>query len=415
MKIINIDEALKLPQTMKVLHEALDDYLAKQEELFQKSNPIYEIFQYVPLDRFQKSFGSSTGFDQAFEQVVDYSTYPGFNSGDGFKTTISYKVFAGKVVITWQTILEGDKAGITKEITDFQTAWQRQVVEFAMFATTAFFGKKIFDPVSKTYLKIDAADTVDGDPMSYVKNPVFSNAHTVVRKEDMSDEKFNSMKQSNKFYIDIALDGSDPLAPAKLANGLHQIKTIMSKYLNDNGKRAAVNGRKKIVMTEDAQLNAIIDSILAADNFSYATGKPTLNTVKNGFDKYYTPYLDGNFEQKIPQFATGEDGIAHGFMILDPAYNKANSGPSMVERRAFRLRAVKTDEPEGIKYLADQLFDFFCASWRGIAYVYIGKPNGATGEWNDIKTFTEIKPVVFASAVQVVNTTTNPVNTKSVQ
>jgi hypothetical protein len=102
--------------------------------------------------------------------------------------------------------------------------------------------------------------------------------------------------------------------------------------------------------------------------------------------------------------------------MLDPEYNNANKGPMMVERLGFSMKAVKTDDPEGIKYLGKQAFDFFCPSWRGIAYVYIGTPaaNG-NGEWNDIQTFTKIEPVVFAQPVQIVNGTTNPVNTKEVQ
>ena len=45
--------------------------------------------------------------------------------------------------------------------------------------------------------------------MGDVKNPVFTNAHTVVRREDMSTAEFNAMKQSNKFYINVELDGTD--------------------------------------------------------------------------------------------------------------------------------------------------------------------------------------------------------------
>lgn len=404
MRIINIDKALELPQEMKVLHEALEDLYAKQQEEFQKSNPLKEIYQVVPLDRFQKSFGSSTGFKKAFEKTVDYAAYPGFANGDGFKTTVSYTPFSGKVVVSWQTILEGDYAGITQTLKDFKTAWDRQIVELGMFALTGMFGKKVFDPVSKNWIKIDAADTVDGDPMNPVKNPVFTNKHNIVRRDDMTEAEFAKGVQANKFFIDVKLDGTDPLAYAKLANGLYQVKVRMNKYLDDNGQRAGLRGRKKIVATEDAQLNSAIESILAADNFTYATGKPSLNQVKDGFDRYFTPYLDGTEEQPIPQFATGEDGIAKGLLILDPEYNKANHGPMMVERYGYQMRAVKTDEPRGIKYLADQAFEFFCPSWRGIVYVYIGRPNGAKGEWNDIDTFVEIKPVVFANAVQVVGT-----------
>ena len=418
MKFFNIDEALKLPQTFNVLMNALDELYAKRQEEFQKSNPLTQIYQTVSLNQFQKSFGSSTGFKQAFERTVDYAAYPGFSSGDGFRTTISYKPFNGKVVFTWQTLLEADYSGIKDTLSNYQIAWQRQIVEFGMFALTAFFGNKVYDKVSKTYLKIDSADTTDGDPMTPTKNPVFTNKHNVVKTEGMSDAEFKSLQQSNKYYIDIKLDGSDPLAYAKLADGLYQIKTNMAKLLDDNGKRAGVTGRKKIVATEDAHLNAALNSVINSDvfccepNLHANSQNSVLNPVKSAFNTYFTPYLDGNIDQPIPQFATDATaGYAKGFLILDDEYNKANKGPMMVERVGFSMKAVKTDEPEGIKYLAKQAFDFFCPTWRGVAYVYIGKPTGSGNAWNDPATFTEIKPVVFPKAVTVVG----EVTTKAVE
>ena len=410
MKFFNIDEALKLPQTFDVLHEALDELYAKRQEEFQKSNPLMEIYKMVPLNQFQKSFGSSTGFKQAFEQTVDYASYPGFSNGDGFRTTVSYKPFNGKVVFTWQTLLEGNASGVSETLSDYQIAWQRQVVEFGMFALTAFFGGKVYDKISKSYLKINSADTTDGDPMTETKNPVFTNVHTVVKTEEMTAAEFTNLKQSNKFYVDIKLDGTDPLAFAKLANALYQIKVRMNKYFDDNGKRAGVRGRKKIVATEDAQLNSALDAVLMAPDFSQTVGKPALNMVKDGFDTYYTPYLDGNIDQPIPQFAVNDTlGYAQGLLILDPEYNGMNKGPMMVERLGFSMKAVKTDDPEGVKYLGKQAFDFFCPSWRGIAYLYIGTPAGSSGAWNDVSTFTQITPVGYAPAVAV----TNVVQTKA--
>ena len=35
----------------------------------------------------------------------------------------------------------------------------------------------------------------------------------------------------------------------------------MNKYLDDNGQRAGLRGRKKLVMTEDAHLNQAINAI----------------------------------------------------------------------------------------------------------------------------------------------------------
>lgn len=421
MQFFNIDKALSLPQKFNVMHNALDELYAKRNEEFQRDNPLKKIYKMVPLNQFQKTFGSSIGFKQAFEQTVDYASYPGFTNGNGFKATIGYKPFNGKVVFTWQTILEGDAAGMSETLSEYQIAWQRQLVEYGMFALTGFFGGKIYDKVSKTHMKIQSADTVDGDPMGDLHNPVFSNAHTIVRTDDMTDEVFEAAKQSNKYYINVKLDGTDPLAYAKIADGLNQIKVRMNKLKDDNNQYAGLRGRKLLVTTEDARLNGVLDSILAADDFSAAVGSPTLNLVKGKFDTYYTPYLEGNPDQPIPMFATSnpedpndiyKDGYAHGILMLDPEYNNANKGPMMVERLGFSMKAVKTDEPEGIKYLGKQAFDFFCPTWRGVAYIHIGVPAGvkASGTWDDPDTFDEIKPMAFGTPVSVVNTVTTKVD-----
>ena len=403
MRFFNIDKTLELPQTFNVMHEALDDLYAKRQEEFEKNNPLTYIYKIVPLNQFQKTYGSSTGFKQAFEGTVDYASAAGFTNGDGFRFTIGYKPFSGKVVFTWQALLEADPKGISETLDQYQTAWHRQIVQYGMYALTGFFGGKVYDKVSKTYIQLTSADTPDGDTMNSTKNPVFYKSHTVVRREGMSDAEFNAMKQSNKFYIPVVLDGSDPLAYAKLANGLYQVKSLMNNYLDDNGQLAGVSGRKSLVMTDDSHLGMAIKSILAAPDFSQAVGIPTLNPIKGDFDLYTTAYLQGNYDQLMPQFKS-TNGLAKGILLLDKDYNAANKGPMMVERVAFQLKPVKTEDPEGIKYMGKQAFDFFCPSWRGIAYIYIGTPDGSGGAWNDPTTFTAITPVANAQAVNVVNT-----------
>jgi len=403
MRFFNIDKALELPQTFNVMHEALDDLYAKRQEEFEKNNPLTYIYKMVPLTQFQKTYGSSTGFKQAFEGTVDYASAVGFTNGDGFKFTIGYKPFSGKVTFTWQFLLEADPKGISESLSDYQTAWHRQIVQYGMYALTAFFGGKVYDKVSKTYLLLTSSDTPDVDTMNTSKNPVFYKSHTVVRREGMSTAEFDAMKQSNKFYLPIALDGSDPLAYAKLANGLYQIKSLMNNYLDDNGQLAGVSGRKSLVMVDDAHLKLALKSVFAAQDFTQAVGIPTLNPIQGDFDLFTTPYLQGNYDQAIPQFAA-TNGLAKGILLLDKDYNSANKGPMMVERVPFSMKPHETKDPEGLVYMGKQAFDFFCPSWRGIAYIYIGLPGGSGGAWNDPATFTAITPVANAMAVNVVNT-----------
>ena len=93
----------------------------------------------------------------------------------------------------------------------------------------------------------------------------------------------------------------------------------------------------------------------------------------------------------------------------------------MVERLGFSMKAVKTDEPEGIKYLGKQAFDFFCPTWRGVAYVYIGDPNDMYKKdnkkyaWANPETFDEIKTMAFGKPVTIVNENTNVETTSNTQ
>ncbi len=76
------------------------------------------------------------------------------------------------------------------------------------------------------------------------------------------------IKPKRRNSRDIIQTANSPLAPAKLANTIYQIKVYMNKLRDDNGQLAGLRGRKKVIATEDAQLNQILDSIWAADDFS---------------------------------------------------------------------------------------------------------------------------------------------------
>ena len=417
MKIFNIDEALRKPTKYKVLNEineAMDMLYASRQELFEKDNPLRQIYNKVSLDRFQRSYNSGIGFKQAFEQTTDFSIYPGFTDAEGFKGTISYRIFGGTQIITWQALMESDKAAIAERIKNWQTAWQRQYVISGMFALTGMFGKKVFDKTSKSYYYINSIDSVDGDVYNTQKNPIFSKKHTIVKTDEMTDADIEANYQSNKFWIEVDLSGEDPFAVQKLANGLQQVKTYQKKLKDDNNQLAGVTGAKKIVCTEDAQLNSVLNAILAADNFSDATGKTILNPMKAGFSLYTTAYLDGDGQHDMPQFAVDEAaGYAHGLLMLDPAFNAANKGPMEVERTPFKVDVVEQKNPEGVLYIGKQCCDFTCLTWQGIAYIFVGTEAQMTAQksklesekkdasWLAKDTFTKITPKFFKPTVAI--------------
>lgn len=404
--IINIDEALKLRTDYNVLKEPLHAMLTEQQEAWERANPIDMLFTRGTLDTFQKTFTSSIGFEHAFAETADFTNGPIFNTEEGFAKTYTSRTFQGSFIITQQVLEDGDAGAVKDNATKFMTRWHADLVEYAMTAISAGFG------VEQTWgsaanggvsrLKLMTADTTDGDIASTTKNPLFSNVHTVVKRDGMTDDQFNAAKQSNIFRAAkdttntdtnpaIVIGGDDPGQIAKLADFINQVISTMENYRDDNNKRAGVLGKKTIVAPNDPHLKAALNAAISMDMFK---GVPNpayqIATVET------TPYL-----LDIPQCANGI-----GFFIVDKAYNAANHGPEFTERIPLTLDADQLKRPKGIVYDGRQRFDINVASWRGIAYCYLGTPEASkTGDWNYKTKFTNIIPVdTFVKPVSVVGT-----------
>ena len=78
--IINIDEALKLRSEYNILREPLNEMIIRQQEAWEKSNPLDMIYNRGTLDQFQRTYVSSIGFDHAFAETNDYAIGPIFNT-----------------------------------------------------------------------------------------------------------------------------------------------------------------------------------------------------------------------------------------------------------------------------------------------------------------------------------------------
>ena len=114
-----------------------------------------------------------------------------------------------------------------------------------------------------------------------------------------------------------------------------------------------------------------------------------------------TPYL-----RDLSCCFNGGKGV--GFFIVDKTYNAENQGPEFTERVALTLNVDERKNPYGIAYDARQRFDINVASWRGIAYVYIGStaPDFTLSGWSSLAEVTPIATVVKpVTVVGTVNTT----------
>lgn len=395
--IINVDEALKLRSEYNILREPLNQMIVNQQEEFERANPIDMIYNRASIDKFQETFVSSIGFRHALAETGDYGIGPIFNTAEGFSATYRTRIFEGSFIITQQVLEDRAYGQARDDAAQFIRRWNGDIVEYAMTAISGGFGKEVvFGEIDghKSKLKLTSADTTDGT-LDGTKNPLFYNKHTIVKRDEMTDDEIKAAYQSNKFYVDIDITGEDPARISKLADAINQVIVYMENYKDDNNKYAGVRGAKSIVTANNAHLKAAINTALSLDMFKQGDAMFP-NPAKDAATYQQTPYLN-DFEQ------FGNVGI----LILDKSYNAENHGLEFTERIPLTMNVIEQKRPYGVVYDARQRFDINCATWRGVAYLHLGKPTGSTGDWNDIDTFTEITPAAtVVKPVSVVGTVT---------
>ena len=399
--IINIDEALKLRSDYNILKEPLHSMMKNQQEAWERENPIDFIFSRGSLGSFQETYTSSIGFDHAFAETADYSVGPIFNTAEGFSATYRTRTFQGGFIISQQVLEDGQVRRVKDDASAFIKRWHGDIVEYAIASLAGGFGEDYYweNGDGKSRLRLNSADTVDGDIMNSTKNPLFTNAHKTVKREGGTP-----ITQSNLFYVDTAdlkIGGEDAGQISKLADVINQVITTMENYRDDNGKRAGVLGAKTIVAGNDAHLKAALETAVSTDVFMQGETKFPNPAKSRATVKTSPYYLDIDM---------CKDG--NGFFIVDKAYNEENHGLELTERIPFTLDAFeKREAPRGIKYEGRQRFDINCASWRGIAYVRLGTPGNNSG-WDNVGNYTRITPTsTIVKPVSVVGTVSTKAST----
>jgi hypothetical protein len=371
--LINIAEALKNRADYNILREPINDMLKNKQEAWEQKNPIDLLFQRGTISGFQQTYTSSIGFQHAFAETSDYAVAPIFNTHEGFSKVYTSRTFQGGFIITQQVLEDQAYSSVKSTANQFMTRWHGDQVEYAMKAIASGFGKvTTFGSAAnggESNLLLTSADTVDGSVMTATKNPLFTNGHTIVKRKDMTNADIIAKLQANAFYVKdgstngLVLDGSDPGLVAKMADVINQVITCMENYKDDNDKFAGVQGAKRIVAPNDARLQSILSAALDMNAFDGMGPNPAYKRAS----LETTPYLR---DLACCFDKTSQRGV--GFFIVDPSYNAENQGPEFTERVALTLNIDERKNPYGIAYDARQRFDINVASWRGIAYVYIG-------------------------------------------
>jgi hypothetical protein len=385
--IINIDKALELRSDYNILREPLNAMLQSQQEAWERKNPVDLLFNRGTISTFQETYTSSIGFEHAFAETGDYAVGPIFNTAEGFSATYRTRTFQGGFIITQQALEDRQLGRVKDDASAFIKRWHGDIVEYAMAAIASGFGTAVEWGSSAnggvSTLKLQSADTTTGE-LDGQKNYLFSTEHTVVKRKGMDATTFNNAKQSNLFRAEVAINDIGALADV-----INQVITVMENYKDDNNKRAGVLGAKTIVAPNNPHLVAALNTALSMDMFKDINGAQGINPAYKKATVESTPYL-----LDIAPCAEGK-----GFFIVDKAYNASNHGPEFTERVPLTLDVENTKKPKGISYEGRQRFDINVASWRGIAYVYIGA--AGDGNWTKGTVITPAEPI--AKPVKVVN------------
>lgn len=401
--IINIDQALAERSRYNILREPLHEMMQAEQEAWERENPIDLIFNRGTISTFQETYNSTIGFDRAFAETSDFNVGPIFNQAEGFSATYRTRTFQGGFIITQQTLEDGQYGKIKDEASAFGKRWRADVVDYALKSLEGAFGKQTEwgDNTNGgvTRLKLESADTTDGDITTANKNPLFTNAHTIVKRKGKtynfqakSDVNVKTDAQSNLYALNVDLTGDASNKISAIADAINHVITEMENYKDDNGKITGVLGSKDIIIPNDAHLKAALNTVLAMDMFDWGDSK-YLNPAYQRATLKSTPYLNQVCDGKV-------------IFIVDKAYNASNHGLELTERIPFTLDATEIKRPSGIAYDGRQRFDINTASWRGIAAIYLGDVSSSAPTWAANKEmFTVLETASeIATPVKVVNT-----------
>jgi hypothetical protein len=411
----NIDTGLDNRHDFNVLNEPIKDLMNKLVETWQRENPLAMFYTFATMKGFQDTYTSSIGFANAFAETGDYAVAPIFNNHEGFSKVFSNRTFQGGFIVTQELIEDGKTGAINELVTKFTTRWGGGKVEYGITALMAGFGQEVVwgdqSVGGASVIKMDSYDTPDGNIRNPLKNPLFYNKHTIVKRREMSNADIAAMYQSNAYYVTdgaatptygLNLLGSDPGMLARLGDVINQVITNMENLRDDNGKYAGVIGAKTIIAPNDARLKAALETVLSLDMFNDMGQKRGLNPAFKRASLETTVYL-----RDIACCYDKTAGIATGFFIVDKAWMSANKGLEWTTRVPMTMNVAQKRNPYGIAYDGRERFDVNVATWQGIAYVYIGAaapsftvtPSGGTA-WDNLTPLTTIatlvKPVSIA-------------------
>ena len=387
--IFNIDESVR-NSAFNILQEPIKMILENETEAFERDSIIPKVFVMRTTDKYREEYRSTTAMD-GFKPTEDMEPAGLSDFEEGYSKQYVFQTWTNAFIVSKQTIEDNQLMSIEPKAMGFIKSYGRTREIYAVNMIGAGLGKtnKAYKITEKSGLGMDTVDgSLDGEKQQY-----FHNAHKPVGYSASGERNFT---QSNKFYANIAWDGSDPELEEKVLDVIGQVESRMKTYKDDKGNIVPVNPTT-IVMAEDYRLSDVLMRGLKSKYGSRLDG----NGVNLQFGKYnlvISPYLSA---------IDGFEDTDHAIILLDPQRNREGMGLTWFDRVPLQIDSYVDKKTKANVWDGRARFGAGFGDFRAMAYI-----NLANGETTNS---TQITPLATSvKAVKVVNSTSDPVNTKEV-
>ena len=396
--IYNIEEAIK-NSAFNVLQEPIKMILDNQIEAYEKQSIISKFFVMKTTDRYMEEYRSTTSMD-GFKPTEDMEVAPISDFEESYFQQFTFQIWTNSFVISKQTMEDGKLMDVDMKANAFIKGYNRTREQYAVAMIGAALGNtgNTYEDLKITAKSGKGMDTVTGD-IEGERQQYFHGLHKTVQLRDGRPQ----ITQSNKFTA--TLNFTDDVTPdleEKVLDVLGQVESIMATYKDDKGNITPVE----------------VDTIFVGQNYRL------IDILTRGLKSKYGASMDGNgintqygkYKIVVSPYLSGIDGFKdadHGIILASSSRNREGLGAVWFDRKPLEVRSYKDDKTEANVWAGRARWGAGFGDFRAMSYISFPTSSAsAVATNNEATTITPITTGI--KAVNIVNSETKPVNTKTI-
>ena len=396
--IYNIEEAIK-NSAFNVLQEPIKMILDNQTEAYEKNSIISKFFVMKTTDRYMEEYRSQTSMD-GFKPTEDMEVAPISDFEESYFQQFTFQIWTNSFVISKQTMEDGKLMDVDMKANAFIKGYNRTREQYAVAMIGAALGNtgNTYEDLKITAKSGKGMDTVTGD-IEGERQQYFHGQHKTVQLRDGRPQ----ITQSNKFTA--TLNFTDDVTPdleEKVLDVLGQVESIMATYKDDKGNITPVE----------------VDTIFVGQNYRL------IDILTRGLKSKYGASMDGNgintqygkYKLVVSPYLSGIDGFKdadNGIILASSSRNREGLGAVWFDRKPLEVRSYKDDKTEANVWAGRARWGAGFGDFRAMSYISF--PTGSASAVATNNNPTTITPITTGiKAVNIVNSETKPVNTKTI-